>query len=393
MRIGIFGGTFNPPHLAHMHWARVYKRHFALDRVLIMPTNVPPHKQPSDLAPAENRLEMCKLAIGDDSGFIVCDYEIRRGGVSYTLDTLRYLKDEYPGADICLLMGADMFLSMSTWREPREIFRLVTLCACAREEGEYLKMREHQPMLESMGARCEILQAEPMPMSSTNIRHMIRNSVTNMSGCLHPDVWEYIKTRKLYGVGRGMNGILREPEALTYYVRARMSARRFHHSKCVAKRARELSHITGVDEHKAWAAGILHDICKEMPADEQLQYLKSRAILLPDDILSSKGVLHGFTGALKVQDELFIDDEDILNAIRYHTTARAGMSALEKTVFLADLTSADRDFSDLPQILKALEDGIDSAIAYSLGFKINKVRAKGNLVPQFSLEAYDEYKR
>jgi len=200
VRIGLFGGTFNPPHLAHMHLARIYKQYFTLQRVLIMPTNTPPHKSPPDLAPAEKRVEMCKLAIGDELGFIVCNYEVMRGGVSYTLGTLQHLKDEYPGADVCLLMGADMFLTIQTWREPREIFKLATLCACAREDGEYLKMREHQPTLESMGARCELLSIQPMPLSSTQIRQIIsRGSGDDMLKYLHPDVWNYICEHGLYG--------------------------------------------------------------------------------------------------------------------------------------------------------------------------------------------------
>ena len=201
MKIGVFGGTFNPIHQAHMHWARQYQEYFALDQVLIIPTHTPPHKQVPELASAHDRLAMCRLAVGDEPGFVVCDYEIQRGGISYTLDTLRRLHEEYPGAELCLLMGADMFLTMQSWREPREIFRLASLCACAREEGELRKMEEHKPLLEAMGARCELLQAEPTPMSSTDIRQIIHGcgGDTDMHEYLHPKVWDYIRERGLYG--------------------------------------------------------------------------------------------------------------------------------------------------------------------------------------------------
>ena len=203
MKIGVFGGTFNPIHKAHIHWARQFLRHFGLDEVLIIPANIPPHKPAPELAPAHDRLEMCRLAAGDEPGFTVCDYEIRQGGISYTLDTLCYLREEYQSTDICLLMGADMFLTVQNWHKPQEIFRLAALYACAREEGEHQKMKAHKPVLESMGARCELLQAKPMPMSSTNIRRMIRESGedTQMLEYLHPAVYNYICERKLYGAG------------------------------------------------------------------------------------------------------------------------------------------------------------------------------------------------
>ena len=147
---------------------------------------------------AHHRLEMCRLAAGDESGVEVCGYEIERGGVSYTFETLRHLQGEYPGAECCLLMGADMFLTIQNWREPDEIFRLATLCACAREAGEYQAMLEHAPKLREMGAKCEIIDAEPMPMSSTDIRRRIKEGA-DMSEYLNPAVWRYIREHKLYG--------------------------------------------------------------------------------------------------------------------------------------------------------------------------------------------------
>jgi len=197
MKIGVLGGTFNPIHLAHMHIARQYREYFALDRILLIPTSTPPHKKAIGLAAAHHRLEMCRLAIGDEPGFEVCDYEIERGGISYTLDTLRYLQGEYHGAQICLLMGADMFLTIQNWRKPKEIFELTILCACAREKGEYDRMLRHKPVLEEMGAKCELVDSEPTPMSSTDIRKMINDGV-DVVGYLNPAVWRYICEHKLY---------------------------------------------------------------------------------------------------------------------------------------------------------------------------------------------------
>jgi nicotinate-nucleotide adenylyltransferase len=197
MKLGILGGTFNPVHKAHLYLAGQYRRELELDTVLFIPTFIPPHKRVDELADASDRLEMCRLAIQDIPGFGACDFEIRRGEVSYTLTTLEYLRGEYPEAELFLLMGADMFLTIQDWRRPEDIYRLAALCAAARESGEYGRMLAHQPSLEAAGARCHVLRVEPMPMSSTEIRRRIKEHA-EMAGYLPPPVWDYIRERGLY---------------------------------------------------------------------------------------------------------------------------------------------------------------------------------------------------
>ena len=203
MKLGILGGTFNPIHRSHLYLAQQYEQRLGLDEILFVPTFIPPHNRIDELADAEQRLEMCRLAIQGHPGFSVCDFEVRQARVSYTLDTLEYLRGLYPQAELCLLMGADMFLTIQDWHEPQQIFRLATLCACAREEGEYEQMAAHRPLLEAMGARCEILRTPPMPMSSTEIRRKIKEEA-DMSAYLPDAVWEYIRAHGLYGAGGGM---------------------------------------------------------------------------------------------------------------------------------------------------------------------------------------------
>jgi nicotinate-nucleotide adenylyltransferase len=159
--------------------------------------------------------------------------------------------------------------------------------------------------------------------------------------------------------------------ALEELARSRLGGKRFYHSVCVRDRAIELARRMGADEEKAAIAGILHDICKEMPEAELLQYLSARGIL-SGEIAEISYAWHAVAAAQWVRENLGIDDEDILNAICYHTTGRAGMSALEKVIFLADLTSADRDFPDLPHVFELLEEDIDKALEYCLKYKSGK---------------------
>jgi nicotinate-nucleotide adenylyltransferase len=177
--------------------ARKYAERLALDKLILVPTYVPPHKSAKRLADAEDRLMMCRMATAGLPLFEVSDYEIREEGKSYTFKTLRHIHEEYPDSELFLLMGADMFITVQDWRQPGEIFRLATLCAAQRENGEFSILEAHKQRLETLGARCVLIDIEPTPLSSTIIRNGLLAG-EDVSGLLHPDVLEYIRTQDLY---------------------------------------------------------------------------------------------------------------------------------------------------------------------------------------------------
>jgi nicotinate-nucleotide adenylyltransferase len=142
MRIGVFGGTFNPPHIGHLIVAESAKEALSLDTVLFIPCASPPHKSSRSLADAECRLEMVKLAISGNSSFQASDIEIQRGGRSYTIDTLRALTAMYPRAQLYLLIGIDNLLELHTWKEPHEIFGLAEVVSVNRPGFEPADVRK-----------------------------------------------------------------------------------------------------------------------------------------------------------------------------------------------------------------------------------------------------------
>ena len=201
MRTGIFGGTFNPVHCGHLHIAQVFTREMNLDQVLWIPTYQPPHKESRELAGAEHRLEMCRLACKEDPRYKVCDLEIRRGGKSYTADTLRELSRLYPENRWVLLMGEDMFLTLLHWYHPEEILALAEICAVPRSQddsGLLQRMQQQAEAIAAMGGTVRICPAEYWAVSSTEIGEKLRQGKT-VSGLIPPSVEQYITQKGLYG--------------------------------------------------------------------------------------------------------------------------------------------------------------------------------------------------
>ena len=196
MRTGILGGTFNPPHLGHLHAAQLAHDALKLDRVLFIPTNIPPHKTlPQNTASPEARCEMVRLLTADTPWAQLNTIEIDRGGASYTVDTLRALHERGED-DLHLIIGTDMLLSFDKiWRAPDEIARLAALSVCARENEDWDALERKAELLrETLGATVELVRGDSLTISSTELRQ---------GGDLHrftaPAVADYIEREHLYG--------------------------------------------------------------------------------------------------------------------------------------------------------------------------------------------------
>lgn len=169
MRVGVLGGTFNPIHLGHLIVAADAHRALSLDRVLFVPSAEPPHKPGGVSVPAASRLKMVRAAVRGDPRFAVDDLELHRRGPSYTVDTLRVLRERWPDADICLLIGADLASDLDTWRHPEEI---------AREARIIVLTRNGQGMPKSTPVPAEPLQVTRVDISATEIRRRAERGET-----------------------------------------------------------------------------------------------------------------------------------------------------------------------------------------------------------------------
>jgi nicotinate-nucleotide adenylyltransferase len=172
-RIGLLGGTFNPPHLGHLLIAQEAYDQLGLDRVLLMPVAVPPHKEAFGDPGAAARVELCRLAVGEDERFGVSTLEVDRGGASYTVDTLREIHATSPGDELTFIVGGDMASSLPAWREPAEVLRLARLAVAEREGARRGDILERLAALPGAAERVDFFDLPRVDISSSLVRRRV----------------------------------------------------------------------------------------------------------------------------------------------------------------------------------------------------------------------------
>ncbi len=384
MRIGIFGGTFNPVHMGHKRLAEEIKKRASLDKIIIMPTFTPPHKAGKDLASGKDRLEMCRLMFTEDY-FSVSDLELKREGKSYTVDTLTILKVLYPDDELFLIIGSDMLLSFDRWYRYRDILSMATLCVASRVDSisfaDLFHYASETLCLDSGKDEIILADIEPFECSSTQIREKLKEGkdVRSLTG---DEVYDYMRLNLLYESPFGeYKKIL--SERLDHY--------RFLHSLNVAESAASLARVYGADEEKAYFAGLVHDIMKNENKADMLKMLEKGGIILSRTEKSNPKLWHAMAGAVCLKEECGITDEEILSSVRYHTTGKAGMNLFDKIIYVADYISAERNYPDVGIMRQlSLEKGLDEACLYSLQYTLKALSEKETVIHPDSLDFYNE---
>ena len=319
MKIGIFGGTFNPPHNTHVAMASAAMEQLRLDKLFVLPCGDPPHKHCD--VDADIRLTLCRLAFGDIAE--VDDYEVVKRGKSYTVETLRHYRELYPDAQLYLIIGGDSLLGFHKWYLPEEIARLASLAVVCRKRRMPASVARR--IEQRFGAEVNFLRMEPTSLSSTELRLRYEFGMDN--GEFVPQaVDEYVRDRQLYCKYRAMTDKLRQY----------LTPQRFEHTFYVVKRGQELA--AEEEKDKAFVACLLHDCAKYIPKRRYSEY----GYVQPDDMPDS--VVHSFLGAKVAERDFGITDDEILDAIAYHTTGRPAMTRLDKIVYVADKTEDSRPY-------------------------------------------------
>ena len=319
MKIGLFGGTFNPPHKTHVSIAVAAREQFALDKLIIMPCGDPPHKSVD--VDKYTRMKLTHLAFDEIAD--VSDYELNKDGKSYTVETLRHIKSLYPSSELYLVIGGDSLVNFGKWYCPKDIAKLATLVVADR--GRKTSMATVRRIERDYGAKVERLNIKANAVNSTQIRLRYDFGMSNTDSVPN-SVDEYIAQHGLYAKHRNTVDKLR----------AYLKPERFAHTFYVVKRGLELA--TDDEKEKVFTACLLHDVAKYISPADYGKY----GFTKPDDMPNS--VVHSFLGAEVAKRDFGITDNEILDAIAYHTTGRPKMSRLEKIVYIADKTEDTRPY-------------------------------------------------
>ncbi len=372
MKIGIFGGSFNPPHKGHLYIAEKCASLLGLDKTLIIPSNIAPHKSSAEYAGAEDRFNMCSLAFRSPS-FEISKIEIERGSTSYSVDTLRELKKIYPDDEMYFIVGSDMLASFTKWYMWEKILEMCTLCACSRKKGFTPDLSVFTP---EQREKIIFLDFEPLEISSTQLRMRLKGNC-DCKEYMDEKVTQYIRDHNLYDDGF---------DSYRKIMKEMLDDTRLYHCECVSESAGELARLYGADIQKAKLAGLLHDITKMMNTQEQLALIGDSLTPLER---SNHKVWHQMSAPVFLKKNGIVTDEEILCAIRWHTTGRADMSLLEKTVYTADFISADRDYPDVDTVRRLAKISLEHAMLYTSRYTVRDLTSKDRCVHPSTLDCYN----
>ncbi|MBR2499236.1 MAG: nicotinate (nicotinamide) nucleotide adenylyltransferase [Clostridia bacterium] len=368
-KIGILGGTFNPVHVEHVRLAKCAVEELGLDKLLVMPTFIPPHKQVVP-APAHDRIKMLELAFIDDEKIEVSDFEIEQGGKSYTYLTVEHFQKV--GAQIYFIVGGDMLVNFKTWRFPERILKSARLAVFEREDfyADFEKEREY--FREHFNADFIKLNYVGKNISSTKIRVYSAFSLS-LEGLVPKKVEEYVNQSGLYG-----------GDLYVDFVKTRMPEKRVKHTANVVISALKKAKELGLDEKKVMIAATLHDCAK------YFDHTKIDGFTIDKDV--PPPVIHQFLGAFVAEKFLGVFDKEILDAIRYHTSGKADMSLLGKLIFVADMVEEGRDYDGV-EYLRALyeKDDFEFCFRECLREEMLHLINKGQKIYAETISAYDYY--
>ena len=383
-RIGIFGGTFNPPHIGHIQAAQQAITALGLSRLLLIPDRIAPHKQLPENSPTpEQRLDMLRIAAADCPQIQVSDIELCREGISYTVETVMALKKLYPRAELVLLMGTDMFLSFDSWKNARKILKNTTLGVfCRGEKNEETAIKEKRSELQRQGAKVELVKNDVIPISSTQMRRLLAFHCAD--AFLPAGVGDYIRENGLYDVSARWKNL--PMEELEQVVVSLLNPNRVAHVLGCRDTAVELAKRWGADVTDAARAGILHDITKALDGPLQLTLCEAYGKILSDFSRKYPKTLHALTGSL-VAERIFGENEAVVSAIRYHTTGKAGMNLLETIVYVADYMEPNRDFPGVEKLRALAFTDLPSALKLGLEMTMEHLKKQGSEVSPESREA------
>ena len=398
--IAIMGGTFDPIHYGHLATAEAVLHRFNVDKIIFMPTGHSYMKENGEgekVPPNEQRFMMTSLATVRNKNFLTSRIEIDRKGKTYTVDTIEEIRKLCgPDVHIYFITGADAIEQIMTWKNPEKLFSLCDFIAVTRPG--YNKNKLYEEIGEIMGkykSRIYYMQVPALEISSSDIRKRVAAGQP-IKYLLPESVEEYIEKFGLYKKPvKSEVKFMLDKNVMQEKLQSSLSVKRYIHTLGVVKEAKKLAKIYGNEEtkDKAEVAALLHDCAKDYPLELKKRLCKEYHIELDDIIKSQMDLAHPLLGTEVAKREYLVDDEEILNAIKYHTTGKRKMSLLDKIVFIADYIEENRKpFEGLEEARRLAYIDLDLAMKFILEHTIEYVNERNMKLHPLSVEALEYYK-
>ena len=376
MKIGIFGGSFDPVHIEHVRLVQSAIQTLGLDKVFVVPAALPPHKPWKRMTDDAVRLQACRIAFAAVEKAEVNAYELEQKGMSYTYLTCRAFQERYPTAQLYFLLGTDMLRDFPTWRYPERILETATLAVCGRAEETGWLEKEQEDFRALFGREFVPISYEGRAVSSKQARVLLAAD-EDTDGWLDEKVADYLK-------GSGVYRIPYAKQALALQKESRKA-----HTLRVTFLAVERAPLLRLDERQVMTAALMHDCAKNLRPDDPILDGFSLKEQVPAP------VFHQFAGAYVAENRFGVTNGEILDAIRYHTSGRPGMSLLEKLIYLADGLEEGRSYDGVDELRRLFwrKEGLDDCLRASLKGTLDKLRKEGQPAYRLTQEAYEYYQK
>jgi len=371
-RIGIMGGSFDPIHYGHLSAAEGARHALDLDFVLLIPTGQPPHKTSTTFS--EHRYLMTTLAAADNPYFYVSRMELDKQGPSYTIDTLKILKNE-TDAELFFIVGADEMMRIMSWKDAVSLLGICHWIAATRPGYDTSNLSIHiDSLAHTHGMRGQILKIPGIDISATELRSRVINDIP-IKYFIPPAVEKYIQDFGLYKHPDPKDKVIWQAVA------DKLSKKRYRHTLGVLETALLLAARHGINLHETYLAALLHDYAKELTEAEKRALCKEFNIPLDPIQTQYINLMHGQLSAELARRQFNIEDTEVLEAISYHTTGRTGMGILEKIIKIADNIEPNRpNYPGIETIKSLANTHLNQATAASIKRDIQYTKEKGHTV-------------
>ncbi|MCL2372444.1 MAG: nicotinate-nucleotide adenylyltransferase [Defluviitaleaceae bacterium] len=365
--LAVLGGTFDPVHIGHLALAEEVLQQFRPQRLLFIPSANPPHKQGRPKTHSEHRFKMVLAATCENPAFDCSRLELERPGESYTIDTIKQLRKICPaGAKIYFITGADAMLDILSWKNAEELLTLCSFITVRRPGAASQKLETHVAALrENFKAEIYLMDMPLYSISGTEIREKLARG-ESVRGMMPIAAETYARQHGLYQTVQPDLG----PEHFEWAkarLKQQLSPRRFKHTLGTCQEAEALARHYGGDVLKARWAALLHDATKEYSAEKKLTLCRKWGITLDPVLEANIDITHCMLSEESARRDFFVEDSEILQAIRYHTTGWRELSLLDRIIMLADYIEPHReDYPGLEQMRELAYKDMDAALVVGI---------------------------